>query len=324
MPNKTVTASNKIILKKKSEKFDPSLSSVVGIFAKIPDDARTTDSLGKRRQGSGVIINNNGLVLTIDYLVLEAEEVMIVDSEGEQIQAKVIAFDHISGFGLVQAKKKLKSPPIKLGNSGLLRVGDPVLVVSFRGRQPVVAAKVTSRRPFAGSWEYLQENVIFTVPPHHEFGGAALIDTNGELVGIGSLIVNDAVVGNRPVIGNMFVPIDEIKPILPELITKGRRSDPALPWLGIYTDEAEGRVYITQLAESGPGQKAGLKRGDIIMGVNGKRIDTMINFFRKIREKNIAGNEINLDVLPSGFDDLIIKKIAVKSMNRNDWLKLKQ
>jgi len=300
--------------------FDGSFSAIVGIYANIPEDARTAASLGTRRQGSGVVIDNNGLVLTIGYLILEAEEIIVVGPEGKQIPAQFVAFDHTTGFGLVRAHKPPQGSALRLGESKNLGQGNPVLAVSFDGRNPVVAAQVVSRRPFAGSWEYLQENAIFTIPPHHEYGGAALINSDGELVGIGSLLVNDAIVGERPVIGNMFVPIEGLKPILAELIKKGRRNDPVPPWLGIYTDEAEGRVYITRLAENGPGEKSGLKRGDIIIGVDGKRIGNMIDFFRKIRKQGKAGSTIMLDILPYGSNNLDIDKVGIKSVDRHDWL----
>jgi S1-C subfamily serine protease len=302
--------------------FDSSFSAVVGIFANVPEDARTAALLGTRRQGSGVVIDNDGLVLTIGYLILEAEEVIVVGPEGKQIPAQLVAYDHTTGLGLVRARKPPQGSALRLGDSKTLSQGDPVLAVSFDGRNPVVAAKVVSRRPFAGSWEYLQENAIFTIPPHHEYGGAALINSDGELVGIGSLLVNDAIIGERPVIGNMFVPVEDLKPILAALIKKGRRNDPVPPWLGIYTDEAEGRVYITRLAESGPGEDAGLKRGDIIIGVDGKRVGTMIDYLRKIRKQGKAGSEIALDILPYGSHDLTINKISVKSVDRHDWLQL--
>jgi S1-C subfamily serine protease len=300
--------------------IDSTFSAVVGVFADIPADARTADVLGLRRQGSGVLIDNDGLILTIGYLIMEAAEIIVVGPEGNQIPAEPVAYDHATGFGLIRARKPLAAKPLKLGSSKLLSEGARVLAVSYSGRTPVVAAHVVSRRWFAGSWEYLLENAIFTTPPHHEFGGAALIDSNGELVGIGSLMVNDAIVRERPVIGNMFVPIDSLKPILADLIAGGRRKPPVPPWLGVYTDEARGRVYITRLTKGGPAEQAGLRKGDIIIGVGGKRVGTMIEFFRKIRIQGSAGARVQLDILPAAAQDLMIKKINVKSLDRYDWL----
>ncbi|MBT4932522.1 MAG: serine protease [Rhodospirillaceae bacterium] len=300
--------------------FDSALSAVVGVYANIPEDARTADSLGVQRQGSGVLIDNDGLVLTIGYLILEADEIAVVGPEGNQIEADPVAYDHTTGFGLIRAREPVGATALKIGSSKNLGDGTPVLAVSFGGPDAIVAAQVVSRRSFAGYWEYLLEKAIFTIPPHHEFGGAALIDRKGELVGIGSLMVNDAVVGDHPVIGNMFVPIDSLKPILADLLTSGRRKPPVPPWLGLNTDEARGRVYITRLSEGGPAEQAGLKQGDIIIGVGGKRIGTMIEFFRKVRIQGNAGSPVQLDVLPVASTDLTIKKINVKSIDRYDWL----
>lgn len=302
--------------------FDETFSAVVGVFAHIPDDARTAGILGTRRQGSGVLIDDDGLILTIGYLIMESNEIVVVGPEGNQIMADFVAYDHPTGFGLLRARKSINAKSLKLGTSKTLDEGQPVLAVSFDGRDPVIAATVVSRRPFAGYWEYLLDSAIFTLPPHHQYGGAALIDSEGKLVGIGSLIVNDAVVEARPVIGNMFVPIDTLKPILEDLIASGRRQAPVPPWLGVYTDEAEGRVYITGIATDGPAQEAGLKPGDIIIGVDGKRVSNMIDFFQKVRRQGDAGSSIRLDVLPIGAKDLTINRINVKSLDRSDWLQM--
>ncbi len=323
-PPAPVTSTPKISLAAQQQPvpFDSNFSAVVGVFANIPEHARTARSLGTRRQGSGVLIDDDGLVLTIGYLIMEAEEVFLIGTEGEKVPADFVAYDHTTGFGLVRSRKPIEATALQLGDSKSLSEGQPVLAVSFRGRTPVVAASVVSRRPFAGYWEYLLDSAIYTLPPHHEYGGAALIDETGRLVGIGSLMVNDAIEQNRPVIGNMFVPIDGLKPILADLVKSGRRKPPVPPWLGVYTDEAEGRVFVTRLAEGGPADQAGLKAGDIIIGVGGRRVGTMVEFFRKVRKQGDAGSQIQLDVIPFGSKDLTINKIYIKSQDRFDWLQM--
>lgn len=322
VPNAVETADEATGLPERSESVEKTFSAIVGVFANVPEGARTARTLGTRREGSGVLIDNDGLVLTIGYLIMEAESLMVVSTEGERIPADLVAYDHTSGFGLIRARHPLKAKALELGNSKTLRNGEPVLAVSYEGRNPVVAAKVVSRRAFAGYWEYLLENAIFTLPAHLEYGGAALIDQEGKLVGIGSLMVNDAIQEGHPIIGNMFVPVEDLKPILADLISTGRRKAPVPPWLGLYTDEAEGRVFVTQIAADGPAEQAGLKRGDIIIGVNGKRVGSMIDFYLKVRQQGPAGNPVQLDILPIGNNDLTIEKIIVDSVDRFDWLLL--
>jgi len=305
-----------------SAPFNSVFSAIVGVYATIPADARSADILGVRREGSGVLIDNDGLILTIGYLIIDAQSIVIAGPDGAQIAADALAYDAATGFALIRARKPVAARPLKLGSSKNLNQGAPVLAVSYTGRVPIVASQVVSRRWFAGYWEYLLENAIFTMPAHQEFGGAALIDKNGQLVGIGSLIVNDAIVQERPVIGNMFVPIDSLKPILADLIASGRRKPPVPPWLGVYTDEAQGRVYITNVRAGGPAEQAGLKKGDIIIGVGGKRIGNMVEFFRKVRLQGSAGSQIHLDVLPIASENLSIKQISVKSLDHNDWLEM--
>jgi len=302
---------------------DP-LKAVVGVLARIPEDARTAQSLGRERSGSGVVIDGDGLVLTIGYLILEATAVRIVGADGALVPAAIVAYDHDTGFGLLRAGRPLNIAPVELGSSRSLSVGDRVMAVGRGGADPVVGTRVVSRRPFAGYWEYLLENAIFTAPPHRQYGGAALFGANGKLVGIGSLLVNDAAPGPRPVPGNMFVPIDGLKPILADLVDRGRPSRPPHPWLGIYTDDTGGRLLVTRLAPGGPGERAGIKPGDILMGVGGRHIKDAADFFRRVWGRGDAGIEVPLDVVPVDAVSLEIKRVVVKSMDRHDWLKLGQ
>ena len=296
------------------------ISSVVAISAIIPDDARTVRTLGGMRSGSGIVIDDDGLVLTIGYLILEAEKAAVTNAEGELVPAALVAYDHATGFGLLRAEQPLGLNPVKLGASADLSEGTNVIVVSKGGPMPVMRARVASRREFAGYWEYLLDNAIFTVPPFPQYG-AALIDRDGRLVGVGSLMVNDAAGPDAPVPGNMFVPIDLLKPILDELLEKGRVSATSHPWLGIYTNENKGRVIVVRLATDGPAAEAGIRPGDIIIGVGGRRVSGIADFYRKIRAQGGAGAEIPIDLLPVMEGGLDIKTIKVFSRDRHDWLK---
>lgn len=298
------------------------IQAVVGMSAMIPEDARTAEHLGTIRSGSGIVIDDQGLVLTIGYLMLEASAAAVTDADGVLVRASLVAYDHNTGFGLLRARHPLGIKPVPLGSSADLVEGSPVIVISKGGPMPVMAARVASRREFAGYWEYLLEDAIFTVPPHRQYGGAALIDSNGRLVGVGSLAVNDAVQGPEPVHGNMFVPIDALKPILSELVEKGRTSKPRHPWLGVYTDENRGRVIITRTAAGGPADTAGIKPGDVILGVGGKRVKSIADFYRKVWARGGAGVEVPLDLVPAGARALKIQTVKVRSRDRYDWLKL--
>ncbi len=301
---------------------DDIIRAIVGISALIPEDARTAEHLGVLRSGNGVVIDDDGLVLTIGYLMMEAERAAVTNADGDLVPAVPIAYDHGTGFGLLRATQPLGLKPVKLGDSAGLAEGAPVIIVSKGGRVPVMAARVSSRREFAGYWEYLLERAIFTVPPNPQYGGAALIDADGRLVGIGSLAVNDAGSDKKPVPGNMFVPIDVLKPILSDLVEQGRSSAPAHPWLGVYTNENNGRVFVQRVAAGGPAHDAGIKPGDIIMGVGGKRVKGMADFYRKIWARGSAGAEIPVDMLAISAASLDIRTVTVKSRDRLDWLKL--
>ncbi len=304
--------------------MDDLAAAVVQVKAHINPDGRTAETLGLERKGSGVVIGSDGLVLTIGYIIVEAHAVEVTTNGGHAVPAQVVGYDHESGFGLVKATQPLNVRPMALGKSAALKERDPVLIASAGGVDTVAAARVAGRRAFAGSWEYLLEDAIFTTPPYPAWSGAALISREGKLVGIGSLIVRDAASGKgEPEPGNMFVPIDRLGPILADLISEGRSLAPSRPWLGLTTEEVAGHLVVSRVAADGPAEKAGLKRGDIIVGVGGKPAKSLADFYRMVWAKRSAGASVPLDVRRRENAGMPTRRIDVQSMNRMDHLKLK-
>ncbi|MGF1639461.1 MAG: S1C family serine protease [Rhodospirillales bacterium] len=299
------------------------LSAVVGVAARVPADARTAQTLGTARTGSGVVIGSDGLVLTIGYLMLEAEHVAVITGDDELVPATIVAYDAESGFGLLRAERPLGVRPIRLGSSAALATGQPVLSISYQLGYRMTSAVVTSRRQFAGYWEYLLDDAVYTAPPHRQFAGAALIAIDGTLVGIGSLYVADAADGGRPQPGNLFVPIDALKPILADLLTDGRRGSPPTPWLGLYAGEASGRVFVTRTADGGPAARAGLRPGDMIIAVAGEHVAGLADFLAKVRSLGAAGTAVPIDVVSRETGQPLLRQVVVQSADRYQWLKLK-
>ena len=205
------------------------LSAMVTVHAEVPASARTAQFLGEQRIGSGVIIDTEGHILTIGYLVMEAHRVEVTGMDGKRVRATVVAHDTQTGFGLLRANEPLNATPMPFGTSADLAERTEVIIASDSTAASVRPTLVTSRREFAGYWEYLLEDAIFTAPPHPRYAGAALIGPDGKLLGIGSLLVNDALPGRGSLTGNMFVPIDHLKPILTDLIRTGRTRPPRGP-----------------------------------------------------------------------------------------------
>jgi serine protease Do len=295
------------------------VSAVVRIKTHINPEGRTVQGLGREREGSGIVIDNDGLVLTIGYLMVEAYAAEVVDNSGRTVAANVVGYDHESGFGLLRTLEPLKLKPMPLGKSAEIKERDPVLVASFGGTDMVAGAYVVGKREFAGNWEYMLDEALFTAPPHPAWSGAALISREGKLVGVGSLIVGDAAGGSEKTPGNMFVPIDRLSPILGDLISDGKVAGPGRPWLGVNTEELHGRLFVSRVTPAGPAEKAGLKRGDVIVGVNGAAPKNMADFYRKVWAQGAAGASIALEVL----QDSQVRRLDVKSINRLDHLKLK-
>ncbi len=298
------------------------MNAVVEVHAEIRPDARSVASLGQTRAGSGVLIGDQGLILTIGYIVMEAERIRVRPRGGPTMDADLVAYDHDTGFGLLRARGEITAAPLELGDSDALEDGDRLLVVSVGEQMPVSPVQVVSRRSFAGSWEYLLEKAIYTMPAHREFGGAALIDQAGKLVGIGSLIINDAPGPETEGFGNMFVPVDILKPVLSSLVATGRSGTPAGPWLGVYLREVQGQLLVLRVSEGGPAATAGLLPGEVILGVDGHRVSSLEDFFRQVRSRGGAGADVPLDVLAYKDSDMSVRKLAVTSRDRHGWLRM--
>lgn len=297
---------------------DP-LSAVVRVHTRALPDAYTSATLGSGREGSGVIVDGNGLVLTIGYLILEASDIEVTDHQGKALPATVVGYDHATGFGLVRTVIPPSGKPIELGDSSGVQEKDDVMIAGFGGAEAVAVGTVVSRREFTGSWEYLLESAIFTSPPVMNWGGAALIGRDGRLLGIGSLLVRDAVHPGYPFPGNMFVPIDLLKPVLNDLIAGGRVSGPPRPWLGLVTEEIYGTLIVSRVSPESPAARAGLKPYDIVVGVAGKKVENRADFYRALWSQGPAGTEVALRV----YRDSREQDVKVRSVNRMDYLKVK-
>ena len=298
------------------DKPEETLSAVVGVSAKIQANARSAESLGTQRRGTGVLIRE-GYVLTIGYLVIEAEAIQVTGADGRTVPATLAGYDHASGFGLLRVVGPFSGRPLKLGDSGVLAEREPAMVVTAPARDSPSLVYVVSRRPFSGNWEYLLDSAIFTYPPVMEWSGAPLIGAGGDLLGIGSLIVPDAGGAGTQSPGNMFVPVDLLKPILEDLIAKGRRNGAARPWLGVSTEEVRGRLFVGRVSPDGPAERAGLKSGDIVLAVGNEEVTTLADFYRRIWGRGAAGAEVPLKVLQGSR----VRDVTVRSIDRIEYFR---
>ncbi len=290
------------------------IRSIVAVRSLIPEDAFTASTLGTRREGSGVVIRENGLVLTIGYLITEAEEVWLTRNDGHVVPAHALAYDQETGFGLVQALAPLGVPALDFGNAAKAKLGDAVVLADGIGQ--FVQANIVAKQEFAGYWEYLLDEAIFTTPAHPSWGGAPLIDSDGRLLGIGSLRLQMSHGGEIADI-NMVVPIDLLPPILDDLLNRGQVNKPPRPWLGAFSAESNGDVVVMSVAEGGPAAQAGLRQGDIISEVRDGEVEGLADFYRKVWKSGAAGAEIPMRVLRNGREAWL----RVKSADRNSFLR---
>ena len=288
--------------------------SVVRVKSQVVRDARSAATLGVEREGTGIVIDSNGLVLTIGYLITEAERVELSTSDGRKYPATVVGYDSTTGMGLLKALAPLPVKPIDFGESSKIAERELVLIAGFDGVAP---AYVVSKRRFVGYWEYLLDEAIYTAPATVNWQGAALLSREGKLLGIGSLAVGDALGTSANVPGNLFVPIDAVKPVLGDIVANGRVTARPRPWLGVNTQEVHGHLIVTRVSPESPADDAGLKHGDIIVGIGGTRIENQADFYNKLWATGAAGVEVSLQVLK----DNQVQKLVLKSRNRESYFR---
>lgn len=293
------------------------LSPVVRIRSVFPASASSAAYPGTERIGNGVVIDDEGTILTLSFLTRDAVTIEVTGPVKEPVAATLVGFDYNTGLSLLRTSRPLGVTPLKLGQSSALVVGDRIIVAGSGGTRELQLVQVVSRREFAGSWEYLLEDAIFTAPAFEDFSGAALLNGKGQLVGIGYLYTPISVPGYGLVPSNMFIPIDLLSPILADLKRAGKSLNVKKPWLGIYAEEAHGRVFITRVTAGGPAEKAGLKAEDLIVSVGGKEVRGLADFYRKVWGLGDAGVAVPLAVLKGDK----IRDMTVPSADRHkEWM----
>jgi serine protease Do len=290
--------------------------SVVKIKTQASRNARSSRSLGNEREGTGVVIDSNGLVLTIGYLVTEAEKVELSTADGKIFPATVLGYDNSTGMGLLKALTPLPVKPVDMGESASVAERELVLIVGFDGVAP---AYVVSKRPFVGYWEYVLDEAIYTAPATVNWQGAALLSREGKLLGIGSLVVGDALGTQANIPGNMFVPIDVLKPVLGDLVANGKSTAKPRPWIGVNTQEVQGNLIVTRVSPEGPAEDAGLQKGDVILGVGGKAVEGQKDFYTKLWATGSAGVDVPVEVLKRNQ----VQKYTIKSTDRDLYFRPK-
>ncbi len=297
--------------------LDTTLESIVSVRAQIPEDGLTAPILGTERSGHGVLIEDPDLILTVGYLVTEAESIWLVDYSGNTVPAHTLSYDQETGFGLVQALGPLQAQPMPLGRSSELNVGDRVIVAGAGGIEQAISTNLVGKREFAGHWEYVLDEALFTTPAHDNWSGAALIDSRGLLCGIGSLVLQTRSDNGSVHNANLMIPIDVLPPVLDDLRLYGRRNQPGRPWLGWFVQETEHGLVVAGLYATGPAAAAGINTGDVIHEVDGETIEDLASLFRTIWALGDAGIEIPITLTRDGDTH----NIVVHSVDRYSCLK---
>ena len=294
----------------RSQALQRAHQAVLGVQVIALDGARSNATLGRARSGSGVLIGADGLVLTIGYLVLEAEQVQLALGDGRSIPARVLGYDVATGFGLLQALAPLALQPVAIGSAASTGVGgttlssQPLMIASGGDAAEVSAAQLVSRRAFSGYWEYHIEGALFTAPPRRDHSGAGLFNPQGELIGIGSLLVADAAGAPTDAdddlrtrqSGNMFVPVDLLLPILDDLRRQGSSAASRRAWLGMNCVEQAGGLRVVRVSDDSPADVAGLLPGDRILRIDGTAVSALATLWQALWAGGAAEREVTLDI----------------------------
>jgi S1-C subfamily serine protease len=287
------------------------LRALVAIKTYVPEDAMTAALLGTERTGHGVRIRQDGLIVTIGYLVNEADEIWVTTDDGFSSPAFVIGNDFRSGLALIKPTIALDGPSLEIAPRDELKVGDAVVVAGSAGADPqVVEAQVIARQEFAGRWEYLLEDAIFTAPPHPRWSGAALMNVDGELCGIGSLVIQGFEIRGDQRTVNMSVPIQTVANVIDEICTHGRRLEPPRPWLGVLVHDEDEELTVVGVYRHCPADSAGMQPGDIVMRVGGHEIYGLGHFYRTVWSLGPAGVDVPITVLRnSARQELVLNSV---------------
>ncbi len=296
--------------------LDGALDAVVQLRAEIPEDAFTAQILGTERVGNGVVIRDDGLVLTIGYLITEASTIWLTTNRGVVVPGFPLAYDQVTGFGLVQPLGRLGVRPLPRGSTASCRVGENVVVAGHGGRAHALRATVFAKREFAGYWEYLLDEAIYTAPAHPQWGGSAMIGADGKLLAVGSLLVQEKV-DSGTLQGNMLVPVDLLAPILDDMLKLGRPAQPPRGWLGMYTTEAGGKLVVAGLAPGGPAERGGVMVGDIIVEVAGAKPGSLADLWRRVWASGGPGSDVPMKLLRKAA----LVDTRLRCADRNDFLK---
>jgi serine protease Do len=295
------------------EAMTRAVEAVVGLEVTAIEGARSAETLGRERAGSGVVIGTDGLILTIGYLILEADAIQVTTFDRRVVPARPVAYDLATGFGLVRALLPLRGiQPVALGSARDIASETKLLAATGGDEGGIGITQLVGNRPFSGYWEYHIDTALFTSPPLRNHSGAPLFSPRGELLGIGSLFVGNALGDKRQMPGNMFVPVDLLKPILAEMQQTGSTRVSHRPWLGVTSSEEGGRVQIVRVSRGSPAFDAGLGEGDVVLAIDGEKVTTLESFYKKLWSRPEAEGDVRLTVLQGSA----IRQVTVRSIDR--------
>jgi S1-C subfamily serine protease len=292
--------------------------SLVEVNATVSSSARTAREYGTRRSGNGVVLDASGLIVTIGYVVAEAQSIEVTFSSGETNLARVVAFDDHTGLALLRPFQDIVTTPAQLGKSKGLKKDQKVMILGGAGRDSAQTVSIGKISRFAGGWGYVVDDAIHTHPPNTDFSGSALLTEAGELVGIGALVSIDIDIDPKVrVPGNVFVPVDQLTGVLGQLIVSGRQEEQRA-WLGMEARKTKEGMVVSRVMEGGPAADSGIASGDRIVAVNQQAVSSLADFYDKVWQSTAPGESVHLLLLRGDH----YANVPIEAISIFDWLQL--
>jgi len=266
------------------------LPATVHIEARIPETHPSTRILGSERMGSGTIIDAAGLVLTVNYVVLGAEQVKVTMIDQRAYVAEVVRTDFASGLALVRIPEE-RLTALTLRHTSDVALGEECFVVASvgEGSARIANGAISYLGPFDANWEYVLERAIMTTAMNPGLGGGPLCDPLGRVLGVVSLNLNE--IGRF----SLAVPSDYYLDARDDFVDGRRPAVGARAWLGLFCYSVKEHVVIQGLLPGGPGEQAGLKAGDVILAIDGEDVGDRRSLYRRLWT-HPAGDPVTLKI----------------------------
>jgi S1-C subfamily serine protease len=265
--------------------------------------------LGTDRRGTGALVSADGVIVTVNYMIMGAQDVIVTFASGEQVPGRVIARDFTTSLGLVKIGGT-RLPHLDVVSSQTAALGQDIFMISSMGAEKRCADTgiITYLGPFDAAWEFVLERCVCVTASALNIGlsGGPIVNSRGQLLAVSYLNFGDLV---RPILG---IPGECFLSGRDELVRHGHRvSTPPRLWLGLLSYTLRDHVVIAGVMPGSPGEKAGIRQGDLVLSADGLEIHERKALYDAIN-RHRPGEQMRLKIMRNNqVHDLAIAAVVV-------------